>query len=373
MKIDYNYLHRQIVLMRSQNYQQYANSTELDLLVHLLNHEDITDYGEVEWAAFHVDLVGPLPKPSARALRRDFTLEFAPKSKLEQFVKGIIPREETIRVVTYLRDHHRECLFGSQSLTYYKNQAEMEDMMVWFENDCARIISKEIEESRRDRVHGDFLLWPRPNLREIAMGEKKHPQRTDVEKIILTAIPSYPGDKQSVSKEDILDEAKMVVDMFVKQVDKYEQDKEERDKPKMSVKEYVEPIWNDLQRRANRYLYYDKCPAYQALWVMAVLMRIPGKTKHSWWEQRFAEQVPVYLDTTKYFNGYKAKIDATVEKIRQLTEPRLDFGGMYLPTGVVAKKPALDTSAPIIVQGDVHIETNNGAITNIEKSHVAYN
>lgn len=325
MKYSFDFLHHELMQYRSLNHEQYKFTTEVDLLQSLLKHEDITDYHEVEWDAFIDNLIGELPQPTRREIAKDFSLEFAPKTKLEAFVNNIIPRDEKVRVLTFLRDNCKQCLFDHPYYFYHvQDDKEKAELINFFEDDCARLISKNIEESQRDRFHGDFAIWPRPNLRQIALGEKPRPQLTAEEKIIIAAIPTYPGDKNAISKEDILAEAKEQVRLFGDRVARYNLDKQEKDKPCMSQKNYVEPIWNNLQKRANRYLYFDKNPAYQVLWVMCVLMRLPNK-KHDWWTEKFADAIPVYLDTTQYFNGYKAKIDATIQKVVALSQPQLDL------------------------------------------------
>lgn len=324
MKYSFDFLHREIMKYRSFNYEQYKSTTEVDLLQHLLRCEEITDYYEVEWDAFIDDLIGELPAPTKRQLARDWTLEFAPKTKLEAFISGNVPRDECIRLLTFFRDHHREVFYCNPDALYAVNDEQIETIFSFFENDCARLISKNLQESVRDEVHGEFLRYPRPNLKKIVMGDAPKPQFTDEEKKIIASIPSYPGDKQLVSREQIFLEAKEQVRLFCDKVERYNLDKQEKDKPCMSQRSYIELIEQNLHRRANRYLYFDKNPAYQVLWVMCVLMRLPNK-KHDWWTEKFADAIPIYLDTTQYFNGYKAKIDATIQKVIELSQPKLNL------------------------------------------------
>lgn len=324
MKYSFDFLHHEVMKYRSLDYEQYKSTTEVDLLQHLLKYEDITDYYEVEWDAFIDDLIGELPLPTKQQLARDWTLVFAPKTKLEAFVNGITSRDECIRLLTFFRDHHREVFYCDPDAVYAVNDEQIETIFSFFENDCARLISKNLKESVHDEVHGKFLDYPRPNLKKIAMGDTPKPQFTPEEKKIIASIPSYPGDKQLVSREQIFLEAKEQVRLFVDKAERYERDKQEADKPCMSQRSYVEPIEQNLHRRANRYLYFDKNPAYQVLWVMCVLMRLPSR-KHTWWTEKFADAIPAYLDTTQYFSGYKAKIDATIQKVIELSQPPLNL------------------------------------------------
>lgn len=356
-----DYLHHQIILLRSQDYEQYKSTTELDLLQHLLNYEEITDYNEIEWDAFTDDLIGVLPQPTKREIARDWTLEFAPKTKLEAFVKPIIPRDETLRVLTFLRDHHREVFYNNPDYEYAVNAEQIEQIFTFLENDCARLICQNLQESQNDDVHGDFLLYPRPNLKKIIMGDTPKPQLSAEDKKIIASIPSYPGDKQLVSREQIFLEAKEQVRLFVDQTNQYNQDKQDADKPCMSIRTYVNPIVQNLHHRANRYLYFDKNPAYQVLWVMCVLLRLPSR-KHSWWEEKFAESIPTYLDTTQYFKDCKAQIDATIQKVVAIAQPILDFGSDTLPDKQEKKKDSVKVEMIFygpVGQAIAHVDTLN--------------
>lgn len=360
MKYTFDFLHREIMKYRSLDYEQYKSTTEVDLLQHLLKCEDITDYYEVEWDAFIDDLIGELPAPTKWQLARDWTLEFAPKTKLESFINSIISRDERVRLLTFFRDHHREVFYCNPEAVYAVNDEQIEVIFSFFEDDCARLISKNLQESVRDKVHGRFLHYPRPNLKKIAMGDAPKPQFTAEEKKIIASIPSYPGDKQLVSREQIFLEAKEQVRLFVDKAERYELDKQEPDKPCMSQRLYVEPIEQNLHRRANRYLNFDKNPAYQVLFVMCILMRLPSR-KHSWWEEKFAESIPTYLDTTQYFNGYKTKIDATIAKVVAVSQPTLDFGSDTLPAKTEEKKSNI--SIPHTETLTINI---NGSVDKIE-------
>lgn len=163
------------------------------------------------------------------------------------------------------------------------------------------------------------------NLPKIAMGDAPKPLFTAEEKKIIAAIPSYPGDKQIVPREQIFLEAKELVRVFVDKAERYDRDKLEADRPNMSLRTYIEPIVQNLHLRANRYLYFDKNPAYQVLFVMCVLMRLPSR-KHTWWEEKLAESIPIYLDTTRYFKACKALIDTAIADVVAISQPTLDFG-----------------------------------------------
>lgn len=362
MKYTFDFLHREIMKYRSLNYEQYKSSTEVDLLQYLLKCEDITDYYEVEWDAFIDDLIGELPAPTKWQLARDWTLEFAPKTKLEAFVSGIISRDERVRLLTFFRDHHREVFYCNPKAVYAVNDEQIEKIFSFFEDDCARLISKNLQESVRDSVHGEFLLYPRPNLKKIAMGDAPKPQFTAEEKKIIASIPSYPGDRQLVSREQIFLEAKEQVRLFVDKAERYDRDKQEADKPCMSQRSYIDPIEQNLHRRANRYLYFDKNPAYQVLFVMYILMRLPSR-KHTWWEEKFAESIPTYLDTTQYFNGYKAKLDATIAKVVAVTQPTLDFGSAPLTQEPKTEEKKNSLSIPHAETLTINI---NGSVDKIE-------
>lgn len=303
MKYDYDYFHKELLRMKSLDYDVYKDYTELDVLKLLLLNEMIGEYEEVDWAwMFHY----VVDTKQARKIS-DVIVELFHKDTF------LLVREEKIRVLTYLRDHCKEILPN-----------EKKEEIDAIEKSCAEIISFNIKQSARDQVHGKFAELPRPNLKQIAMGEPKPRELKPDEQIIIDAIPIFPNDRNVIKKHLILDEAIEQVRLFRLKVDAYELSKEATDKPCMRQKEYIQPIVNGLTARANRYLYFDNNPAYQVLFVMCILMRLPN-TKHSWWETRFAEAIPDYLEMTNNFKGSKKKIDTAIIEIRSLTELALDF------------------------------------------------
>lgn len=310
MTYNYDYFHKTLLRLMSLNFELYQHVTEKDLLIQALSGEDITDYSEIDWYWLSGDLYGQEYTNDGQIYSFDINGE------LEEFISHIISRAERVRILTYLRDHCKECLF---------NRFYDKDCVEKFETECARLISANIEESKRDQFHGDFREWPRPNLREIAMPPQSKPVHTDKEKTILKAIPNYPASNPPVSKDALLRVAYEFIDDFRAAVKNFEESgRNDRYKPCMSYKQHAEGIYNRIIKRANRYLYWYRDPVYQVFFILGCLMGVPDHHR-TWYEQTFAEGIGDYLEMTKNFKGAKANIQSVIRSLLALGQQQLNF------------------------------------------------
>lgn len=310
MTYNYDYFHKTLLRSMSLNFELYQHVTEKDLLIQALSGEDITDYSEIDWYWLAEDLYGQEYTDDGQIYSFDINGE------LEEFISHIISRAERVRILTYLRDHCKECLF---------NRFYDKDCVEKFETECARLISANIEESKRDQFHGDFREWPRPNLREIAMPPQNKPVHTDKEKTILKAIPNYPASNPPVSKDALLRVAYEFIDDFRAAVKNFEESgRNDRYKPCMSYKQHAEGIYNRIIKRANRYLYWYRDPVYQVFFILGCLMGVPDHHR-TWYEQTFAEGIGDYLEMTKNFKGAKANIQSVIRSLLALGQQQLNF------------------------------------------------
>lgn len=310
MTYNYDYFHKTLLRSMSLNFELYQHVTEKDLLIQALSGEDITDYSEIDWYWLSEDLYGQEYTDDGQ------TYSFDINGELEEFISHIISRAERVRILTYLRDHCKECLF---------NRSYDKDCVEKFETECARLISQNIEESKRDQFHGDFREWPRLNLREIAMPPQNKPVHTDKEKTILKAIPNYPANNPPVSKDALLRVAYEFIDDFRVAVKNFEESgRNDRYKPCMSYKQHAEGIYNRIIKRANRYLYWYRDPVYQVFFILGCLMGVPDHHR-TWYEQTFAEGIGDYLEMTKNFKGAKANIQSVIRSLLALGQQQLNF------------------------------------------------
>ena len=247
----------------------------------------------MEWSAFR------------RYIQGDGLLDFADR---------IIPRYELIRVLAYLRDFAHARLFTPEDDT-----AQVEQ----FERQCARLIHQNLRESENDEVHGAFKNWPKPNLKRIADGVPFCPPMSDADKIIAKYIPSYPENNGAFSPEIILYVAHEFVNGFMARAEKTDRTKDKADRPVMSQKAYVAPIKYVLMEKADRYIYFQEGPAYQVMWAMCVLMRMPQIK--NWWREKFAEGMIDYLNCTQDFKNTKHLMDRALQEISALTELLIPF------------------------------------------------
>ncbi|HAE24096.1 MAG TPA: hypothetical protein DCG33_02045 [Prevotellaceae bacterium] len=308
--------------MKSLDYPRYKDATEADVLMELLKSESIIDYDEIEWSILQPRLFYLEPVGTGRSTHLEMFLT------IDKFVGEIIPRQEVVRILTYLREN-ADKLF---------NEEEFDSSCIKvFEDECARLIHQNLKDSIRDEYHGDYCHWPRPNLRQIAMGQKFSYKMSPEDKIIANHLPSYPHYTGAFPIEMVIKVAHDFVEGFMSQVSEYERTQESRNKPAMSVKSYIDSIKCELMQLANRYMYYDEQPAYQVLWVVSILMRLPHMS--NWWRDAFAGNIITYLNCTKYFSNTKDKMDAAIAEIRALTEQELPFDNMPAATQNTTSSP----------------------------------
>lgn len=310
IKYDYEYFHKVLLNLKSLNFERYQHITEKDLLIQALCAEEITDYSTIYWCWISEDLYGQEYTDNGQR----FSFEI--NGELEDFISHIISREEKVRILTYLRDHCKECLF---------NEFYNKDCVENFETECARLISANIEESKRDQYHGDFAEWPRPNLKEIATPVEKKPEYSLMETAILRAIPKPKNYNSTISDDILLQVAYEFVDYFRASVKAYnESGREEKLKPSMSQKQQGDVIYNMIIRRANRYLHWDRNPVYQVFFILGCLMGMPDH-RRSWYEENFAKGIGDYLEMTNNFKGSKEKIQNVIHGLLTLSQYQLDF------------------------------------------------
>lgn len=371
MKYTFETLHSLLLKMQSLHFPIYKDQTEADILIELINRESIVDYREVDW----------------KALKQYVT----PIKQLNGFIHQVFHRTEKVRILAFFRDNALELFFDNKRTTELSK----------YETECARIIHENLEESKRDQFHGAFATMPRPNLRLLAQGYEFHHKLSEEDKVIDKHLPSYPHNIGAFPNDMIIYVAHECYDWFMACADRYELTKERKDQPRMAHKDYIQPIRNRLMFLANRYMYFEEEPAYQVLWVMAVLMRLPHKK--NWWKERFAEGITEYLNLTRDFSNSKPLILQTVREIRQLTEQQLPFDceetanahtpahnanhvnahskalveglAEMLQTKEQTPKQTIASSIPYnaIFCASLHIDENNAPITSIENSDVTYN
>lgn len=314
IKYNYTYFHKVLLRLKSINFTRYQHITEKDLLIQALNGEEITDHSKIDWRWIREDLIGEIIDNCINDYGE--SLYTFTDLKIEEFINRIVPREERVRILTYLREHCRECLF---------KEGFIEEYISDFETECARLISEEIEGRKRDQFHGDYLDWPIPDLKEIALPAQKKPQYSLIETAILKAIPNYSENNPTISKDILLRVAYEFIDYFRASVKTFnENGRDNRYKPCMSYKENADKIYNQLIKRANRYLYWNRTPVYQVFFILGCLMGMPDH-RRSWHEETFAKGIGDYLEMTDHFKGCKEKIQSVIQGLLTLSQYQLDF------------------------------------------------
>lgn len=303
-------LHKLLLQMQSLDYPRYGKYSEVDVLMDLLRQERIIDYSQVEWKAFWKYLYKEQRHLFPFGDDNEYSIVIG--QQLEQFCDRIIGKVETVRLLTYFRDHAAESVF----------KGDIVDNIPDFEHECSRLIYVYTNERRPDEYHGHFACMAHPNLPHIALGDSAKPRITTPEdQIIADNLPSYPHDCQAFSSAVIIAAAHHFVEQFRADREAYNRLRADETKPIMKPQAYKDPIRDEIIRLSDRLLYVEEEPIYQVIWVMAVLMRLPRKSE--WWEDHIAQNFIDYLDCTKYFSGLKPLMDKTISSIRRLTEPTL--------------------------------------------------
>lgn len=308
-KYSFETLHQLLLRMMSNDYPRYQNATELDILANLLSREQIVDYREIQWSAFSFDLQD---------------------DGLKKFIDKIISREETIRVLAFLRSNAQTTVFA---LDQFSPKLRL------FEKECARLIHLNLEQSKRDEYHGAYLDWPRPNLERIAYGNPVQYTMSKEDKIMAKHMPSYPHYTGAFPPELVIHVAHEFVNVFLEKAALFENTHDKANMPPMSQVAYIDPIRYRLTQLADRYMYSDREPAYQTIWAMGVLLRT--NLKPYWCRETFAKGIVEYLYRTREFCNSKPNMDAAVTEIIQMTQPQLLFDEP------VEKIIAVDSQKPI--------------------------
>lgn len=330
IKYDYTYFHQTLLRLKSLNFKRYQHISEKDLLIQKLNGEEITDYSEIDWKWLSEDLYGKEKKGI------DNRWTFNIHNELEKFICSIVPRTERVRILTYLRDHCSECLFDEKY-----NPRSIQD----FETECAQLISLEIENSKYDEYHGDFAEWPIPNLKEIALPPQKQAEFSIMETAILNAIPKFPRGRNVITKDVLLHVAYEFIEYFRSTVKAYEEKgMDVLHMPIMNYKEHEKKIYNQIIKRANRYLFWDNTPVYKVYFILGCLMKLPDN-RRSTYEEKFADGIGDYLETTTKVKC-KEKIQNVIDGILTLSKYQMDFDMDNIEKAMKEQKELQKTATP---------------------------
>lgn len=307
MKYSAKVLEQLLLKLQSQHFDRYKDQTIKDMLITLLSQECIANYNEIEWGVFKDDLIGFYKPPTKLERMKDPFCVFNPQSKLEDFLKTCVSQEECVRILTFFRDNADEVLFNNEECP------ECHD----FKKECARLISKYIEQGKRTQYYGHFAEMAHPSLEAIANAQPLPPLSKE-EQIIADHIPRYPQESGLFTHEAVMWVANYFVANFCNQLDVFHRTQLDSDKPCMSLQQYKDPIRDRLIQITNRYLYFEHNPIYQVIWAMGVLIRL--KPKQDWWTRTFAEKIIEYLDCTKFLCDTKKYMDDAIHQVRRLTE-----------------------------------------------------
>ena len=204
-------------------------------------------------------------------------------------------------------------------------------------------------------------------------------QYTLKEAKILEAVPTFPNDRNGLSKDVLLLAAYDFIDYFRKSVQAFEESRrDERYKPCMSQKLHADTIYKMIETRSSNPLYPDKNIVYQVYFIVGCLMGVPDH-RRSWWEENFAIGIGDYLDKTYHFQGCKSLIQALIRDLLKLSQYEFDFDAVdqeastatqtiqlrqqlqYQPIVAITPRPAKPENKTL---KDMNQQNNNSTVYN---------
>ena len=114
--------------------------------------------------------------------------------------------------------------------------------------------------------------------------------------------------------------------------------------PIMNYKEHEKMIYNQIIKRANRYLFWDNTPVYKVYFILGCLMKLPDN-RRSTYEEKFADGIGDYLETTTKVKC-KEKIQNVIDEVLTLSKYQMDFDMDNIEKAMKEQKEQQDTAAP---------------------------
>ena len=283
-----------MLLQRSIQFEQYKDVKEEELLIWDFIAQKIGDYNEVDWKWIKGLLYG-------KEKRNESKIYFKIHGELNAFIDRVISRDERVRILSFLRDNCRECLF----IEDYD-----ETCICNFEDECARLITKNLKQSKFDQVHGMVHEEPQPNLFEIALGHSSR-EYEDWEKVIMENIPNFTIYQTPVSKDILL----QIAYEFIEDFRNAEKTCDIKTTPLTTPQHYENSLYTLIGKRANRFLFKDFNPVYQVFFIVYIIMCLPN-CNHLEGEEELLKNIELYLEGAQ-INGGKQKLKEALQKIEK--------------------------------------------------------
>lgn len=147
MKYDYNYFHKNLLANQNVRYEQYKDKTEFDIFISHLSCEAIYDLTEIDWSLFVEQIVN---------------------MGIEDFCYQIGWEQVQFKVLCYLQSH----------LANLCKNTKLESKVQKSEKECARLISKIMNDRTPVVCHGDFEGMPPINFYEYMQSPTLYTDKT---------------------------------------------------------------------------------------------------------------------------------------------------------------------------------------------------
>lgn len=323
MTYDYTYFHKILLEHKNLYYEAYKDKTELDILIEQLDSEIIYNYHDIDWSAFKYRMV------RSNAFYSDADEEPFPTITMDGCFEGLANEL-----------HNRQVRV--KFLSFVQKNLDLIwpdwDNIGFIEDECARLISRNIRESVNDRYLGEFARMPRTNLVQLLsdpdLFTKKTPHGEWTEKWIKER-QNIAGQQQALFDVDMDKWAKIekVFLQFADQcadpqnpcpVEKIWQKTQQQidifrrlDAGTADVWEFENRISMELMGETG-HLFMRRTPAYQVLALMYLL--IMTKQIRSTAETCFAQSIASVIFENPEFHCTKEMVNNAIESINAIIE-----------------------------------------------------
>lgn len=323
MTYDYTYFHNILLENKNLYYEAYKDKTELDILIEQLDSEIIYNYHDIDWSAFKYRMV------RSNAFYSDADEEPFPTITMdgcfESLANELHNRQVRVKFLSFVQKN-LNLIWPDW------------DNIGFIEDECARLISRNIRESVNDRYRGEFARMPRTNLVQLLSNPelftKKTPHGEWVEKWIKER-QNLVGQQQALFDVDMDKWAKIekVFLQFADQcadpqnpcpVEKIWQKTQQQidifrrlDAGTADVWEFENRIFEELMTETG-YLFMGRTPSYQVLALMYLL--IMAKQIRSTAETCFAQSIASVIFENPEFHCTKEMVNNAIESINAIIE-----------------------------------------------------
>ena len=176
-----------------------------------------------------------------------------------------------------------------------------------------------------------------------------------LEKVLETEFSTPLDACDDIGMEELIEEADAQVEKLRADVIQYDTHHREKEfKPCINPRIIADKIVQTFSER-HKVRYVPRAYAYKVLFIMYIICRVKPPVRRSWWEKRFLEELPDYLNQTDYFKetNPKCRMDMIIDRLTSPTRLPLDLDPI-----VPVQKPSYPSLASTTIQNNFLIFVN---------------